>query len=166
MKPNKTIRNCVIAFSLIGLAAAAPLTYAVEGTSSPTKTVHKSSKKSTSKKKHPKKICSDCGTIQDIREIEQEGEGSGLGAIAGGVAGALLGHQVGGGTGKDVATIAGAAGGAYAGHIIEKKVKKTKHYEITVNMEDGKSQVITLQEAPVFAVGSKVKIVDGKLERN
>lgn len=38
-----------------------------------------------------------------------------VGMLAGGALGALAGHQVGGGTGRTIATIAGAAGGAYAG---------------------------------------------------
>lgn len=37
------------------------------------------------------------------------------GMLLGGAAGALLGNQVGGGTGRTLATLAGAAGGAYAG---------------------------------------------------
>ncbi|MDM4768949.1 glycine zipper 2TM domain-containing protein [Solimonas sp. SE-A11] len=37
------------------------------------------------------------------------------GTLLGGAAGGALGHQIGGGSGKDVATVAGALGGAYAG---------------------------------------------------
>ena len=110
--------------------------------------------------------CQSCGTITAINTVEQEGEGSGLGAIAGGVAGAVLGHQVGGGTGKDIATIAGAAGGAFAGHQIEKKMKKTVRYDITVKMENGEHRTVSEKEAPALAVGDKVKIVDGMLQRN
>jgi uncharacterized protein YcfJ len=36
-------------------------------------------------------------------------------AVLGGVAGAVLGRQVGGGSGRDVATVVGAVAGAYAG---------------------------------------------------
>lgn len=116
--------------------------------------------------KTPAKVCADCGTISAIRTVEQAGEGTGLGAIAGGVAGALLGSQVGKGTGKDVATIAGAVGGGYAGHQIEKKVKTTKHYEIAVRMDDGSQRTVTQQTEPAFAIGDKVKIIDGALVRN
>lgn len=35
--------------------------------------------------------------------------------LAGAVIGGVVGHQLGGGKGKDIATVAGAAGGAYAG---------------------------------------------------
>ncbi|GAO35597.1 signal peptide protein [Sulfuricella sp. T08] len=111
-------------------------------------------------------VCDNCGVITAIRTVEQAGEGSGLGAIAGGVVGGLLGHQVGGGTGKDIATIAGAVGGGYAGHQIEKKVKTTKHYEIAVRMDDGSHRTMVQETEPAFAIGEKVKIVDGTLVRN
>lgn len=46
--------------------------------------------------------------VQDENRIT----GSVLGAVAGGV----IGHQFGGGRGKDVATVVGALGGEYAGN--------------------------------------------------
>lgn len=126
--------------------------------------------KATAAEESPKKeqapVCDNCGVISAIRTVEQAGEGSGLGAIAGGVVGGLLGHQVGGGTGKDIATIAGAVGGGYAGHQIEKKVKTTKHYEIAVRMDDGSHRTMVQETQPAFAIGDKVKIIDGALVRN
>lgn len=116
--------------------------------------------------KAPANVCSNCGVITAIRTIEQAGEGSGLGAIAGGVAGALLGSQIGSGRGRDVATIAGAVGGGYAGHQVEKKVKTTKHYEIIVRMDDGGSRTMLQETEPAFAIGEKVKIIDGALVHN
>ena len=70
------------------------------------------------------------------------------------------------GSGKDLATIAGAVGGGFAGNQIEKKVKTTKHYEISVRMDDGSHRTMTQETAPPFAIGDKVKIVDGALVRN
>jgi outer membrane lipoprotein SlyB len=116
--------------------------------------------------KAPANVCANCGVITAIRTVEQAGEGSGLGMIAGGVAGALLGSQIGSGRGKDVATIAGAVGGGYAGHQVEKKVKTIKHYEITVRMDDGSHRTMVQEAEPVFAIGEKVKIIDGALVRN
>lgn len=117
-------------------------------------------------KKAQAPVCGNCGVITAIRTVEQAGEGSGLGAIAGGVVGGLLGHQVGGGTGKDIATIAGAVGGGYAGHQIEKKVKTAKHYEIIVRMDDGSHRTMAQETEPAFAIGDKVKIIDGALVRS
>ena len=138
------------------------------------KPVHKAAEKPATRmaateegvKKSPAPVCTNCGVITAIRTVEQAGEGTGLGAIAGGVAGALLGSQVGAGRGKDVATIAGAVGGGYAGHQIEKKVKTTKHYEITVRMDDGSHRTLTQEAEPAYAIGEKVKIIDGALVRN
>lgn len=107
--------------------------------------------------------CANCGTIAKIRKVEKEGEGTGLGIVAGGVAGGLLGHQIGGGTGKDVATVAGVAGGAYVGHQVEKKARAITKYEIQVKMDNGETTTLVKSKEPTFAVGDKVKIVSGKL---
>ena len=53
--------------------------------------------------------------------------GTGIGAVVGG----LLGHQVGGGNGKVLATVAGAAAGGYAGNKIEHKVQQGDTYTTT-----------------------------------
>ncbi|HEY6896380.1 MAG TPA: glycine zipper 2TM domain-containing protein [Rhodocyclaceae bacterium] len=101
--------------------------------------------------------CATCGKVTAVKVDEKEGEGSALGVIAGGVAGAVLGHQVGGGTGKDLATIAGAAGGAYAGHKIEQKVKSTKVWTVNVKFDNGSEKSFRLEKDPGLAVGDAVK---------
>ena len=108
-----------------------------------------------------KPLCYDCGVIESVREIEKKGEGSGLGAVAGGVAGGLLGHETGGGRGKDVMTVLGAIGGAVAGHQIEKNVKKVNSYEIAIRFEDGTSRLITQDNPPAWRSGDKVRLVNG-----
>lgn len=87
--------------------------------------------------------CRECATVQSVREVKQDGEGSGLGAIGGGVVGGLLGNQVGGGRGKTVGAVVGAVGGAYAGNKIEKNVRSSKHYESTVRLDDGNIRVFS-----------------------
>lgn len=114
----------------------------------------------------PAPVCSNCGVVDHIREITQPGEGSGLGAVAGGVVGALLGHQVGGGTGKKIATVAGAAGGAYAGHQIEKSQRKTTRYEVLVRMNDGATRSVMMDTMPGWQVGERVRIENGTLVRD
>jgi uncharacterized protein YcfJ len=47
------------------------------------------------------------------------------------VVGGLLGHEVGGGTGKVLATVAGAAAGGYAGNKIEQRVQRGDTYTTT-----------------------------------
>jgi outer membrane lipoprotein SlyB len=111
----------------------------------------------------PQPICIDCGVVESVTAVEQEGEGTGLGAVAGGVLGGVLGHQIGKGTGNTVATIAGAAGGAYAGHQVEKKVKKTKRFDIVVRMDDGSTRSFQRDTDPGLARGQKVRVEDGNI---
>jgi outer membrane lipoprotein SlyB len=110
--------------------------------------------------------CSECGVVQSVREIDTKGEGSGLGVVGGAVAGGVLGHQVGNGDGNTVATVIGAVGGAVAGNEIEKRVKSTKSFEITVHFEDGSSRVITEANATSWRSGDKVKVVNGVIQSN
>jgi outer membrane lipoprotein SlyB len=105
--------------------------------------------------------CADCGVVQSIRYIEQEGQGSELGAVAGGVVGGVLGHQVGGGRGQTVATVAGAAGGAYAGHQIEKSTKKKAYWSVAIKMDSGTTRTFSYTSKPAVNEGERVKLVDG-----
>lgn len=108
-------------------------------------------------------ICGDCGTIESVREIAREPEGSGLGAVAGGVLGGVLGNQVGQGRGRDLATVVGLIGGAVAGNQIEKAQKRVVEYQVTVRFEDGSSRVFTQETAPAWRSGDRVKIENGLL---
>jgi outer membrane lipoprotein SlyB len=117
-----------------------------------------------SSKPAPPPPCPDCATITSINPVKQEGEGTGLGAIAGGVLGGVIGNQIGGGSGRDVARIAGIAGGAYAGHQVEKSQRSHTVYDIRVRFEeDGSGQTLRENGEPVWQVGDKVRIVNGKL---
>ena len=111
----------------------------------------------------PRPICYDCGIVESVREIKQAGEGSGVGAVAGGVAGAVLGRQVGSGRGRDLATVAGAVGGAVAGHQVEKHVKSSVVYEISVRMEDGSRRSITESASPTWRPGDRVRVQGDRL---
>jgi outer membrane lipoprotein SlyB len=114
----------------------------------------------------PPPACTSCGTIDNVREVSQPGEASGIGAVAGGVLGGILGNQIGGGTGKKIATVAGVAGGAYAGHQIEKSRNKTTRYEVDVRMQDGSVRTVAQDTAPAWRVGDKVRIDNGALAAN
>jgi outer membrane lipoprotein SlyB len=110
--------------------------------------------------------CAECGVIESTREVATQGEGSGLGAVGGAVVGGLLGSQVGGGRGQDIATVVGAVGGAVAGNAVEKRVKSTSGYEVTVRLEDGSTRVIPFASAPAWRTGDPVKVVDGAIRSN
>lgn len=109
------------------------------------------------------RICPDCGVVEAINVVEVQGQGSYLGPIAGGVAGALLGSQVGHGSGTTIAQVLGAAGGAYAGSAIEKKVKATKHFEVVVRLDNGGTRTVSYDAHPGFAIGARVKVANGTL---
>ncbi|MEI7431066.1 MAG: glycine zipper 2TM domain-containing protein [Betaproteobacteria bacterium] len=113
----------------------------------------------------PANTCRDCAIVEDIREVKQEGSGSGLGAIGGGVVGGLLGNQVGAGRGKTVGAVVGAVGGAYAGNEIEKSARATRHYEITVRFDDGNTRVFTDSQPPPLQRGDRVRVSNGQLMR-
>ena len=110
--------------------------------------------------------CAECGVIESVREIDAKGSGSGLGAVGGAVVGGLLGNQVGGGRGQDVLTVVGAVGGAVAGNEVEKRVKTTKSWEVTVRLYDGSSRVISQAHQPTWRTGDKVKVVNGAIQSN
>lgn len=64
----------------------------------------------------PKQVCHDVVVDHTAPPKDQHNiAGTAIGAVAGG----LLGHMVGGGRGRTLATVAGAVGGGYAGNRIE-----------------------------------------------
>ncbi|MDQ6619474.1 MAG: glycine zipper 2TM domain-containing protein [Pseudomonadota bacterium] len=103
----------------------------------------------------------DCGRVQSIRNVERQGEASGLGAVAGGVVGGVLGHQIGSGRGNTVATVAGAAGGAYAGHEIEKNRKRTNGWSVAIRMDSGSTRTLSFASNPGVHEGERVKVMNG-----
>ena len=69
-----------------------------------------------------------------------------------------------GGSGHRTAgTVVGAAGGAVAGHMIEKKAKEGKTWEIGVRFDDGSSRTFMVDAIPAWSTGSRVKLVNGAL---
>lgn len=104
-----------------------------------------------------KALCADCGKVLAVTMSEKAGEGGPVGMIAGGVTGAILGRQVGGGMGKDLATIAGAAGGAYAGKMLEEKIKTRQIWTVSVQYADGQKSQVEFEQDPGMKVGDVVK---------
>jgi len=107
--------------------------------------------------------CSNCGNVESVRTITQRAEGSGLGAAGGAVIGGLLGNQVGGGTGRTLATAAGAIGGAVVGNQVEGNMKATTSYEIRVRLDDGTLRTFRQNSQPQWRSGDRVRIVKGRL---
>jgi len=102
--------------------------------------------------------CTTCGVIESVAAEKRQGEGSGVGAVAGGVLGGLVGNQMGKGSGKTAMTVLGAVGGGFAGNAVEKHMKATTVYRVSVRMADGSERHFVDKAAP--AVGTPV-IVEG-----
>jgi uncharacterized protein YcfJ len=115
---------------------------------------------------HHASACLDCAKVTEIIVSEKAGEGGAMGVIAGGVAGALLGNQIGGGKGKDIATIAGAAGGAFAGNKIEKKMNSVKVWTVHVQYDNGNKGSFTFDKDPGMKAGDSVKHAGASIVRH
>ena len=109
------------------------------------------------------KWCGNCGNVESVRAIKQRAQGSGLGAAGGAVLGGLLGNQIGGGHGRQLATVAGAVGGAVVGNQVEGNMKATTSYEIRVRLDDGTLRTFHQSSQPQWRSGDRVRIVKGRL---
>jgi outer membrane lipoprotein SlyB len=108
-------------------------------------------------------VCHECGIVESVDEVKTRASGSGLGAAGGAVVGGLLGRQVGGGHGRDLATIAGAVGGAVVGNQVEGNVRATRAYDVTVRMHDGEIRKFNT-DSVVWRAGDQVKVVNDRLQ--
>lgn len=164
----------IVLFSGVGIAGFMgwiPTSYGEQNTEAPAKVAAQAAPTHKPHTQEPSRsqsaaICADCGVIESIQLINEPKTTSGIGIVGGAVVGGLLGHQVGGGRGKDVATVAGAVGGAVAGNEIEKRAGSTQHYEITVRFEDGSTRVFNQVNAPTWRSGDQVRVIDGAIRSN
>ena len=126
--------------------------------------------------KTPKEVCSDVvvneqAPVKDPNRIA----GTAIGAVAGGV----LGNQMGGGSGRTLATVAGVAAGGYAGNQVQKNLQekntvsraerrcKTVHetqtrtvgYDVRYRLGEEEGMVRTAQRP-----GPRIPVKDGQLQ--
>jgi outer membrane lipoprotein SlyB len=109
----------------------------------------------------PKPVCATCGVVASVTPLQQKGEAGAMGTVGGAVAGGVVGHQIGGGHGKDAMTIIGAIGGALAGREVEKRARTTTAYQVRVRMDDGSSRTFTKDQA--MPVGQRVLVEGDRL---
>lgn len=106
-------------------------------------------------------------TNVEVVRVEQPATTNAAGTIIGGIAGAVLGHQIGRGTGKDLATIAGGVGGAVAGNAIQRnsnpQVRDT--YRVSVQIDNGSYRAYDMGSAVDLRAGDRVRIENGQLYR-
>lgn len=108
--------------------------------------------------------------VEVIRTQEPGRQGGvGAGAVIGGIAGAVIGHQLGGGTGRDLATIAGGVGGAVAGNAIQNNSNTAPQfrdaYRISVQTDNGAVRAYDLTSAGDLRAGDRVRIENGQIFR-
>ena len=104
--------------------------------------------------------------VEVVRAQEPAGSNA-AGTIIGGIAGAVIGNQIGRGTGKDLATIAGGVGGAVAGNAIQRNsntpVRDT--YRVSVQVDNGTYRSYDMGSAIDLRAGDRVRIENGQLYR-
>ncbi|WP_374580930.1 glycine zipper 2TM domain-containing protein [Pseudoduganella sp.] len=106
------------------------------------------------------------GTIDSIRVVRVDPATSGAGAVAGGLLGALAGSQVGSGSGRTAATAAGAIGGAVVGNRVEESRNMPRDvYQISIRLDNGDYRTVNQDSAYDLRVGSRVRVVDGRVYR-
>jgi outer membrane lipoprotein SlyB len=104
--------------------------------------------------------CSLCGTIESVKTIEVYEEPTPLG----GSIDARSGDTAGGGPGG-ASSVLDTLTGAMRGTDADRNVRKRVVYRVTLRMDDGSFRAISLPSPPTFAVGDKVKVVEGRLVR-
>ena len=109
--------------------------------------------------------CVDCGKVVGVRVEERAGEANALGVVGGGAVGALLGNQVGGGTGRTLATVAGAVGGAYAGKKLQERHNSQKIWVVDVQYENGRRNAFQFDRDPGVQRGDRVRNAGESISR-
>jgi uncharacterized protein YcfJ len=120
-----------------------------------------------------------CEDVQVKRQAPVKDEHRVAGTAIGAIAGGVIGHQIGGGSGKKIATIGGAAAGGYAGNQVQKnmqqkdmvttterqcktvqdKSQKLVGYNVTYRL-DGKEGTVRTS----FKPGDKLPLKDGQVD--
>ena len=108
-------------------------------------------------------LCDHCAVVDAVKTETRKGKASGVGAVGGAVVGGVLGHQVGGGTGKKVATVGGAVVGGIAGNEIEKQAKKYTVWITHVTLKNGTHRHFEERAAPPFRKGDVVRVEGSRL---
>ncbi|TLF51878.1 glycine zipper 2TM domain-containing protein [Halomonas urmiana] len=102
------------------------------------------------------------GTITALRQVQIQADsraGGLIGTGGGAVIGGLLGNQVGGGSGRTLATAAGVIAGSLAGSKVEESSNLIPAWEIEIRQDNGQSVVIVQKADQNFQVGQRVRII-------
>ena len=102
------------------------------------------------------------GTVDSVRTVQIEGTKTPVGTGAGAVAGGILGNQVGGGSGRALATLGGALIGGVAGSAAEEGITRQPGYEITVRLDNGRVISVVQAADMAFAPGERVRVIEAR----
>lgn len=109
-------------------------------------------------------ICNNCGVVVSVNTVRVNSNNTGLGAVTGAIVGGVLGNQIGGGTGRQVATVAGAIGGGVIGNNIEKgNSHSSLRYDVIIHMDNGSNQTYSFNSNPVWRRGDRVWLNNGQI---
>jgi outer membrane lipoprotein SlyB len=99
------------------------------------------------------------GVVSAIDQVELDGNQQlGVGTVVGAAAGGIIGHQIGGGSGRDVATVLGVIGGGIAGNTVQNRIDRRPGQRISVRLDNGASLSITQPGSSQLRVGDRVVI--------
>ena len=90
------------------------------------------------------------------------------GAVVGGVAGAVLGHQIGGGSGRDAATVLGGVAGAAAGSQVGRgsvAPSTGPSYRVMVRTDQGVQRSFEVPSPGDLRVGDRVRVENNVIYR-
>lgn len=108
------------------------------------------------------------GVIDSIQQIESgnAAPGIGVGTIVGGVVGGMLGNRIGGGNGKKIAIATGAVGGAIIGNQMEQRnTTQLPMYQLGIRLSNGTYQSVNQDTVAGLAIGTQVRIENGRAYR-
>jgi len=98
------------------------------------------------------------GEVIAVDEARIEGRHTPLGTIGGGLIGHSVGRTIGGGSGRRVAGAVGAVAGAVAGRAVERAATGEPAWQITVDLEDGRTIAVVQARDADFTVGERVRV--------
>jgi len=110
--------------------------------------------------------CALCGTIESVRTVEVYDEpsaGAGAADPKAETAGAGPGGAIASGGMSVLDSLSGFVPGSATEN--EKSLRKRFVWRVTLRMDDGSFRAISLSSPPAFAVGEKVRVVEGHLVR-
>jgi outer membrane lipoprotein SlyB len=111
--------------------------------------------------------CALCGTIESVRTVEVYDEPS-AGAADPKNGAETAGAGPGGAIASGAASMLDSLGGFVPGSATdntERNLRKRFVWRVTLRMDDGSFRAISLSAPPAFAVGEKVRVVEGHLVR-